>query len=127
MVYMHGCQREYLPPGVEDYGDLRAMTGAIHLLIGAGSPPGLTFSSPDSNTGAGGGVGDVTGSSGPSGPVGTSSVAGGGPNGGGGGGGKGGGGSLPFTGLEVGIVAAAGSALTAAGATLRRAVRRRGA
>lgn len=49
----------------------------------------------------------------------------GGPGGGGSGGGGGGGGDLPFTGLEAGAVAAAGTGLTAAGAALRKVLRRR--
>src|SRR4051812_18601159 len=98
---MHGCQPDYLPPTVEEYGDLRHVTGAVHLLIGAAAAQDLSFSSPDGSVSSGqgsGGVGGVSGSSGPttaSGGGGTGGTTGGGGTGGGGGGGKG----LPFTGL----------------------------
>jgi hypothetical protein len=118
---MHGSRRQYESPLVRDYGDLRGITASLHPLVGAGGSD-LAFSTPwphDPGSGpqnASGGSGGVADSGGGGGS------GGGGPSGGGGGGG--GGGSLPFTGLVVGAVAAAGSGLTAAGTLLRRFVRR---
>jgi hypothetical protein len=121
---MHGCHSEYWPPYVKDYGDLRRVTGAVHLLLGAApTAQDLSFSSPDGSVSSG--VAGATASSEPTNGTGAANgsgtTGGGGAGGGGGGGGKG----LPFTGLEVGVVAAVGSALTATGAALRRAARRR--
>jgi hypothetical protein len=56
---------------------------------------------------------------------GSGSGSGSGSGGGGSGGGGGGDGKLPFTGLEAGVVAAVGAALTGAGEALRRVVRGR--
>jgi hypothetical protein len=120
---MHGSQRPYGPPRIFDYGSLLEITAELHPVVGA-SGTDLSFSSPYPHGVAGGGGGYDPGLA--SGGVGGASASGGGSSGGGGGhGGGGGGGSLPFTGLAVGAVAAAGSALTAAGAALRRYVRRR--
>jgi hypothetical protein len=125
---MHGCHSDYRPPNVKDYGDLRRVTGAVHLLLGAApAAQDLSFSSPDGSVSSG--VGGVSAGSGPT--SGTAAANGAGTSGGGAGGGTGAGGGggggkgLPFTGLEVGVVAAVGSALTATGAALRRATRRR--
>lgn len=144
----HGSLAGYAAPEVKDYGSLREMTAAAHLLMGAAPISDLSFSSPM----APGGPGTVGGGSNPPGPgqvapttQGTiGDVAdGGGPNGGGapgsgtlgaggsssggssGGGSSGGGGQLPFTGFAAGVAAAIGSAFTAGGALLRRASRRR--
>jgi alkaline phosphatase len=120
---MHGSQRRYGPPRVYDYGSLTEITADLHPVVGAGASD-LSFSSPYPHGVASGGGGYDPGGGG---GVGGASASGGGSSGGGGGhGGGGGGGSLPFTGLAVGAVAAAGSALTAAGAALRRFARRRG-
>jgi hypothetical protein len=71
---------------------------------------------PSTPTGGTGGVADTGGGGGSGGGDGSGS---------GGGAGGGGGGELPFTGLAVGVLAAVGSGLTAAGEALRRRVRRR--
>jgi hypothetical protein len=105
------------------------MTAAFDPLAAARGAD-LGFSSPDQG-GVGGefaGGGEYFGA-GVGGAAGGGGGGGGGDSGGGGGGGAsgggGGGGELPFTGLAVGAVAAAGAALTAAGSGLRRLVRRR--
>jgi hypothetical protein len=113
---MHGLQGQYNPPGIADYGTVTEMTESLHPFLGQLTGQDLGFSTVP-HTPAHGGV-----SSG--------GAAGGGgsdPPGGGGGGanGGGGGGRLPFTGLAVGVVAAVGSGLAAAGEALRRTVRER--
>jgi len=126
---MHGCTIKYRPPTVEDHGDLRQVTGAVHLLLGAGGMQGLSFSSPDGSVAGTVQQGGVGGQSGSASPNAATAASGGGTTGGGGvgttGGGGGGGKTLPFTGLEVGIVAAVGSALATGGAALRKMARRR--
>jgi hypothetical protein len=137
---MHG--KHYLPPEIVDYGDLRQMTAAAHPLLGVPMAQAPPFSS--AAGGGPGGRGAVAGTQagvlpqqvagggtpGESGVAGETTTGGGSPGGGSGGGtgggtgGGGGGGSLPFTGLVAGAVAATGSALAAAGAGLRRALRR---
>jgi alkaline phosphatase len=117
---MQGARRQYESPVVRDYGDLRGITASLHPLVGAGGTD-LSFSTPSPHNPVGGGPQNATG--------GTGGVAdsGGGSSGGGssgGGSGGGGGGSLPFTGLIVGAIAAAGSGLTAAGALLSKLARR---
>jgi hypothetical protein len=114
----------YLPPAIKDYGDLRAMTAMSHPLFGnVAAASDLSFSEPlapgPAGAGAVAGEGASSSAQAPSGGGGAGGVAAGGGGAGGGGGGK-----LPFTGLAVGVVAAVGSALGLAGATLRRALRR---
>jgi hypothetical protein len=120
---MHGSQPNYWPPVVMDYGDLRGMTAAFDPLAAARGAD-LSFSSPDQGAVGGqmAGGGEYLGAG-----VGGAGAGGGGDGGGSSGGGAGGGGdgSLPFTGLAVGAMAAAGAALTAAGSGLRRFARRR--
>ena len=69
--------------------------------------------------------GDVGGEDAGGGSGGAGSGGAGGGSGGSGGSGGGSGGELPFTGLEAGAVAGAGGVLAAAGAALRRILRRR--
>jgi hypothetical protein len=144
---------DYAPPVVTDYGDLVRMTASVDPLFGDTGTHDLSFSSPPS-PGAGGAAGVVTGAGtgaetppGPSAPAAAQEVLGvsdysgdrgagagapGAPGGGGAGGGApgggvvpgGGGGTLPFTGFLPGALAATGTALTAAGAALRRTLRR---
>jgi hypothetical protein len=98
-------------------------------VVGMG--PGEGVGSGDGGLGGGGGDplgGDPGGGGGA--PTGDGGGAGGGSGSGSGGGGAGsggggGGGSLPFTGYAVAAVSAVGAGFTAAGAALRRAVRRR--
>lgn len=114
---MQGPHAQYLPPSIADYGTLTRMTASFHPLLGQVIGQDLAFSDPNvpqHGVSSGGGSGGGGGGSDP-----TGSGSGGGS--GGGGGGKG----LPFTGLAVGLVAAVGSGMTAAGGALRRAVRER--
>jgi hypothetical protein len=116
---MHGLHPEYQPPHVSDYGDLRGITASYHPLVSSGGAD-LSFSPPGPHSTPGDGEIAV---------LGRRSSSGGDPSGSGGssptGSSGGGGGGLPFTGLAIGAVAAAGSGLTAAGALLRRVARRR--
>ena len=117
---MHGLGRNYQPPEITDYGDLRAITATFDRVVGVAATD-LSFSSPTppygpGGTAAGGGGFDPGDSGG-----GTAGAGGGGAGSGGGGGG----GNLPFTGLAIGAIAAVGSGLAAGGAALRRLVRRR--
>jgi hypothetical protein len=130
----------YASPQIADYGDLREVTRSSHLMLGSALDPSgtasqdLSFSgavapssavlgSSDSGSGASPSSGDDA-----SGVAGTGASGGGGAGAGGGGGGGsgagGGSGSLPFTGLAVGVVGAAGAAMAAGGAALRRLARR---
>lgn len=128
----------YACPTIRDYGDLVQLTGDVGMLhVGIGGPMiaqisgaaspagGIAGSSADgTNPGSADSGGSTTNSAG--GVLGTSG-SGGGSNGGGsggGGGGGGGGGNLPFTGLALGAIAAAGGGLSAAGVALRRRFRR---
>jgi hypothetical protein len=146
---MDGAGQGYAPPRVRDYGDLVALTSAdaslLHVGIGGasvsqvsspitpggGGGGGSSNTSPNSSFGdtlpASGG-GDNGGAGGSGGGGGTLGAAGGGGAGGSGGGGSGGGGGggsgLPFTGFAVGMVAAVGSGMTAAGVALRRRLSR---
>jgi hypothetical protein len=132
----------YAPPRVVDYGTLVEITAAVHLLMGATDISDLSFSGPlipgaggeaaggsGSGSGGGGEYGTLTssgsGGSDPSSGVGSGGGGGASGSGSGGGGGGGGGGHLPFTGFAAGAAVAIGSGLTAAGAALRRAARRR--
>lgn len=133
---MHGSQRPYQLPRVTDYGDLWTLTATAHPVLGVAASQDMSFSSATSGPGSGvlplsasnGGAGSS--GSGPAGAAQGFSAGGsgtGGAHGGGaGGGGHGNGGTLPFTGLAVGAVAAAGTGLAAAGSALRRITRRRG-
>jgi hypothetical protein len=138
----------YEGPRVLDYGDLLALTSANHLLYGSHADTQvreLSFSGTGTDTGTGGQT-TAAGSTVPTTMTGagtdptptnatptTQTVAGTTTGGGttpaattGGGGSSGvgpGGDSLPFTGYPAATVAAIGSALVTAGATLRRAVR----
>jgi hypothetical protein len=133
-----GLLGRYSAPRVADYGTLLEMTAAAHLLLGTTGVHDLSFSSPGT-PGAGGespgvsngsfgdqvdpgSAGTLTATAGGGSPAGGTSS---GSSGGSSGGSTGGGGSLPFTGLAVGAVTAAGSGLVAAGGALRRAVRSR--
>lgn len=132
---MHGSRRPYQQPRVADYGDLWALTATAHPVLGVAASQDMSFSSARAGPGSGvlplgasnGGVGRTGSDPG----VGTqgfsaSGAGGSGAHGGGaGGGGHGGGGTLPFTGLAVGAVAAAGTGLVAVGKTLRRITGRR--
>ena len=60
----HGSLAGYAAPEVKDYGSLREMTAAAHLLMGAAHVSDLSFSSPAA-PGAGNGPGTVGGSSNP--------------------------------------------------------------
>jgi len=91
------------------------------MLLGTAAAQELSFSSPTHSFSGTEGATASGGQNGESGPI--ASVAGGGGSAPGGGG-KGGTG-LPFTGLEVGVVAAVGAALSATGAAMRRVARRR--
>jgi hypothetical protein len=132
----------YAPPRVVDYGTLVEITAAVHLLMGATDISDLSFSGPlipggggetagGTSSGSGGGEYGILNGSGGGGSDPSSGVGSGGGGGGasgsgsGGGGGGGGGGHLPFTGFAAGAAVAIGSGLTAAGAALRRAARRR--
>ena len=151
---MEGRQgmRKYAGPRIADYGGLEEITAVISPIFGTSTHDvhDLSFS-----TSAGGTTTTTTGggdtanptsallpSSATNTPTGTtpSGTQGpeaggvspasatnplGGGSGGASGGGAGGGKSLPFTGFEVGPVAALGTMLTSAGVALRRAVRRR--
>ncbi|HEY1359325.1 MAG TPA: hypothetical protein VGF21_13565 [Thermoleophilaceae bacterium] len=143
---MEGVGQGYAPPRVRDYGDLVALTRAdatlMHVGVGGVAAASSTPLAPGGTAGAtqgggelgailpatqGGGSGTPTGSTAPGGTLGTGAGggAGGGTGGGAGGGvGGGGGGSLPFTGFAVGIVAAIGSGMTAAGVALKRRLSR---
>jgi hypothetical protein len=94
----------------------------MHPLVGAGGTD-LAFSTPSPHDPLGGYQQDASGSGGVADSGGSGGSGGGGSGGGSGGGG---GGSLPFTGLVVGVIAAAGSGLTAAGTLLRKLARRSG-
>jgi hypothetical protein len=144
-VLQHGYER----PSVTDYGTLAELTSDVGMLLpfGIASPSipivpetPTTPGGPDNPGGPGGEVGgaiqvpetglgeaapEVQGGEGVSAPAGAEAEGGGG-----GGGGApvetgGEGGSLPFTGLAAGGVAAVGAALTGAGAALRRVARGR--
>ncbi len=87
-----------------------------------GTTPGENGTNGTNGSNGSGGTG---GSGGSGGGPGTTTVESGAGNGATVGSSAGGGEGLPFTGMPVGPVAAIGGALTAAGATLRRLVRRR--
>jgi hypothetical protein len=126
--------RAYACPTIRDYGDLVQLTGDVGMLhVGIGGPMIAQISGAASPAGglacatAGDGTDPATADSGDSpgsvgGTLGTTGSGGG--SGGGGSGGGGGGGHLPFTGLALGAIAAAGSGLSAAGVALRRRLRR---
>ena len=127
---MHGLRPEYQRPRIADYGGLRRITAAFNPVLGHLGAHDLSFSTEATDPPLAGGAtgqdptsarGEVASGSAGGGTGG--GAAGGGAGGGGGHGG--GGGNLPFTGLALGAVAAVGSGLTAAGAALRRALRRR--
>jgi hypothetical protein len=111
-----------LPSGGQTPGGSNTQPAGSNVLGASAHSPSGTAVTPDAS-----GVADTTASGGhPSSPAG---AAGGGGGGGGelgatAGGGGGGGEQLPFTGMEVGPVAAMGAALATAGATLRRWARR---
>ena len=134
---------------MKDYGDLVAVTAAIHTPLGVGTAPDLTFSNgvhgQVASGGGGGGTlnapvaggtsvspsaqglhatptGGVSGAT--HGPSGAGAGGAASPGGGGGGGGAGGG-TLPFTGFSLAVPATLGAAMTAAGMALRRVLRRR--
>jgi hypothetical protein len=139
----HGSLGSYETPTVSDYGGLMELTAAVHLLLGDAAGPDLTFSSPaGAGVTAGAGTsgsqsvlpdvasGDPSGSAGGGGPAGSGDVSGDAGSGAGGagsgsGGGGSGGGELPFTGYAAAGAAALGAGLTAAGAAIRRGLRRR--
>jgi hypothetical protein len=50
---MHGSHRQYAPPVVLDYGDLREITASFQPLTAAASTD-LAFSSPGPHPGGGG-------------------------------------------------------------------------
>jgi hypothetical protein len=128
--------RAYVRPTVRDYGDLVQLTGDVTMLhVGLG---GATTAQVSGAAAPGGGLAGITqagdgtdagtagsGTAPANGVGGTLGTSGsGGSSNGGGGGGGGGGGNLPFTGLALGVIAAAGGGLSAAGAALRRRFRR---
>ena len=137
----------YEAPLVRDYGDLTQLTTAVHLLLGEGAAPDLTFSAPAGGGATVAGAGSTAAGGAPSLPsagVGTQSVlpeaasggvtdgahgasggAGAAVTGGGDAAGGGGGGQLPFTGFAAAGAAAVGVGLTAAGSAIRRGMRRR--
>ena len=141
---MQGSESRYEGPVVKDYGDLVALTAAIHTPLGVGTAPDLSFSNGVHGQVASGGGGTVNapvagGTVSPTAqglhatPVGGVSGATHGPSGAGagaggtgspGGGGGAGGGTLPFTGFSLAVPAALGAAMTAAGSLLRRVLRR---
>jgi hypothetical protein len=122
---------------ITDYGGLVQMTAVMHPLLGGGAAHDLSFSSPGT---PGGGIeilpgsASSPGSSDPdalgavSGTVPGGTAPGGAASGGGtpagGGTGSGTGGSLPFTGFAPGIIGVLGAGFTAAGAAIRRALKR---
>ena len=134
----------YEPPSLIDRGSLSELTKGLlpsaqvagpmaalsaPMPVGGNAPNMESF--PSGGGEAGGGSGSDGG--GPGGDGGNAGAAGGAPGGGDGGADVAGataaqpapaGGSLPFTGLVVGAVGAAGAALTGAGVALRRALRR---
>jgi len=142
----------YLEPRLEDYGSLTDLTaafdadtlthvakGAISLAVVSTLPGGGILP----GTGGGAGTGtpgtgvmgeNVSGGNGAPGTNGTNGAQGSEGGGGGetagvgassgGGGGSGSGGRLPFTGLNVILIASVGAGLTATGARARRALRR---
>jgi hypothetical protein len=145
----NSLQRGYERPSVTDYGTLAELTSDVGMLLPFGiASPSIPIV-PETPTTPGGpetpggetvgtvqvpetGLGEAApevggGGGGGSEPAGAEAEGGGGGGGGGGGpvetGGEGG--SLPFSGLEAGGVAAVGAALTGAGAALRRVVRGR--
>jgi hypothetical protein len=132
MIHQH-----YEQPRITDFGKLEALTADVgHFGIGVGGVAGGSL--PQAPPGGGSDIGptaqelpegDVLGGGGGAGggePGGSEGGGGGtGGAGAGGGSGGGGGGSLPFTGLALGLFAAIGGGLTAAGTALRRALRRR--
>lgn len=145
---MHGPQSRYLPPGVSDYGTLTEITASAHPFFGAAAANDLSFSSAGTASAPGGGAhflpltagspaaatGAPTAGTGTP-TAGTSPAAGGlagvgasgghGHGGGGSGGGAGGpGAALPFTGFAAGTAAALGGTMAAAGAGMRRVLRR---
>jgi hypothetical protein len=141
----------YVEPRVADYGDLVALTSAMHLLYGPAADPSVRDMS---FSGAGGGGTTASGASSPvtaagatpatqtpagaqnvtttvgagQVPAGATPTVDGGSNAPGVGGGSGdigpGGESLPFTGYPAATVAFIGAGLVAVGAGVRRAVRR---
>lgn len=123
----------YRQPTVTFHGRLEDLTGSTGLMVGArvvrfaaSFATSLHAPVPASGEvltgqGSGGVSPGVPGGGGGGGGAGSLPSGGGGAAGGGGGGG---GGKLPFTGLAVIAVSGAGAALAAAGATLRRFVRR---
>jgi hypothetical protein len=123
------AQAPYRPPTVTFHGRVEELTGSTSLMVGvrvvrfaAAFATSLHTPVPAAGevlTGQGSG-GVPTGAPGGSGGV-NHVAQGGGAAGGSGGGG---GGKLPFTGLAVIAVSGAGAALAAAGAALRRFVRR---
>jgi hypothetical protein len=145
----NSLKRGYERPSVIDYGTLAELTSDVGMFLpfgiaspsipivpetpttpggpeGPGGPGGETAGTIEvSETGLGEAAPEVQGGAGGSAPAGAQAEGGGG----GGGGGPvetgGEGGSLPFTGLAAGGVAAAGAALTGAGAALRRVARGR--
>jgi hypothetical protein len=52
-----GSRAGYCPPAIADYGDLTQVTASIHLLLGQAGAPDLSFSSPTTTPGPGGGGG----------------------------------------------------------------------
>jgi hypothetical protein len=118
---------------ITDYGGLVQMTAVMHPLLGDAAAHDLSFSTPSTPGGAievlpasssspGSGETDTLGTATGSAPGGA--TTGGGGATGGGGTGAGHGGSLPFTGFAPGILGVLGAGFTAAGAALRRALRR---
>jgi hypothetical protein len=122
---------------ITDYGGLVQMTAVMHPLLGGAAAHDLSFSSPSSPGGAievlpasqssggadeSGTPGTATGAAPGAGTSGVGASGGGTP--GGGGTGSGHGGSLPFTGFAPGIVGVLGAGFTAAGAAIRRALKR---
>jgi hypothetical protein len=126
------AQAPYQPPTVTFHGRLEELTGSTSLMVGvrvvrfaAAFANSLHTPSPGGGVLSGGPVSSTVPIHGPGGGAGdVATTGGGGVGGGSAGGGGGGGGKLPFTGLAVIAVSGAGAALAAAGAALRRVVRR---
>jgi hypothetical protein len=122
----------YETPVVDEYGTLFDLTADTGLLVPGLSTAAASLSAPGgvggvTLTGSGSGGLETTGSGAPGGVTASGVPGAGGPGGAGGAGGEvvgAGEGQLPFTGANVGPIAAVGATLVAAGAALRRAVRR---